>query len=109
MANTLTNLIPDIYAALDVVSRELVGFIPSVARDATADRVGINQNLRIEHTPNNTAGRNIPPAMSFPAAADQTITPATLTITKQRAFPFSWSGEEQKGVDFGTGYLNMQH
>lgn len=108
MANTLTNLIPDIYAALDVVSRELVGFIPSVARDATADRVGINQNLRIEQTPKNTAGRNITPAMSFPAAADQTITPATLTITKQRAFPFSWSGEEQKAVDFGPGYLTIK-
>jgi hypothetical protein len=108
MANTLTNLIPDIYAALDVVSRELVGFIPSVARDSTADRVGINQNLRIEQTPKNTAGRNITPAMSFPAAADQTITPATLTITKQRAFPFSWSGEEQKAVDFGPGYLTIK-
>jgi hypothetical protein len=108
MANTLTNLIPDIYAALDVVSRELVGFIPSVARDATADRVGINQNLRIEQTPKNTAGRNITPAMSFPAAADQVITPATLTITKQRAFPFSWSGEEQKAVDFGPGYLTIK-
>jgi hypothetical protein len=108
MANTLTNLIPDIYAALDVVSRELVGFIPSVARDSTADRVGINQNLRIEQTPKNTAGRNITPAMSFPAAADQVITPATLTITKQRAFPFSWSGEEQKAVDFGPGFLTIK-
>ena len=108
MANTLTNLIPDIYAALDVVSRELVGFIPSVARDATADRVALNQNLRIEQTPRNTAGRNITPAMSFPAAADQTITPATLTITKQRAYPFNWSGEEQKAVDFGPGYLTIK-
>jgi hypothetical protein len=108
MANTLTNLIPDIYAALDVVSRELVGFIPSVQRDASADRVAVNQNLRIQQTPKNTSGRNITPAMSFPATADQTITPATLTITKQRAFPFNWSGEEQKGVDFGPGYLTIQ-
>jgi hypothetical protein len=108
MANTLTNLIPDIYAALDVVSRELVGLIPSAQRDASADRVALNQNLRIEQTPKNTAGRNITPAMSFPAAADQTITPATLTISKQRAFPFNWSGEEQKAVDFGPGYLTIQ-
>jgi hypothetical protein len=102
MANTLTNLIPDIYAALDVVSRELVGLIPSVQRDASADRVAVGQNLRIQQTPKNTAGRNITPAMSFPAAADQTITPATLTITKQRAFPFNW------GVDFGPGFLTIQ-
>lgn len=108
MANTLTNLIPDIYAALDVVSRELVGLIPSSQRDASADRVAINQNLRIEQTPKNTAGRNITPAMSFPTVADQVITPATLTISKQRAFPFNWTGEEQKAVNFGPGFLTIQ-
>jgi P22 coat protein - gene protein 5 len=108
MANTLTNLIPDIYAALDVVSRELVGFIPSVQRDASTDRVAINQTVRIQQTPKNTAGRNITPAMSFPSTADQTVAPASLTITKQRAFPFNWTGEEQKAVDFGPGYLTIQ-
>ena len=40
MANTLTNLIPDLYTALDVVSRELVGMIPGVTRDASGDRAG---------------------------------------------------------------------
>lgn len=108
MANTLTNLIPDFYAALDVVSRELVGFIPSVARSATADQIAQNQTLRISISPPNAAGKNITPAMALPAAADQTIGNASVTITKYRAFPFSWTGEEQKAVDAGPGFLTIQ-
>jgi len=108
MANTLTNLIPDIYRALDVVSRELVGFIPSVARDSTADRVAANQTLDIPISPVNAAGGNISPAMALPSASDQTIANATLTISKQRFFPFSWTGEEQKAVDYGPGFLTLK-
>ena len=63
MANTLTSLIPDLYAALNVVSRELVGFIPAVARDSTADRVATNQTLRVPISPANAAGaRSLPRA-----------------------------------------------
>lgn len=108
MANTLTNLIPDVYAALDVVSRELVGFIPAVARDASADQVAAGQTLRIPVAPANSAGVDITPAMAIPAAADQTISNVSLTITKQRAFPFSWTGEEIKAVNTGPGYLTIQ-
>lgn len=108
MANVLTNLIPDVYAALDVVSRELTGFIPSVTRDPAADRVAVGQSLRTPITPANTAVGNVAPAMSLPSAADQTIGNAALQITKVRFAPFSWNGEEQAAVDAGPGYLTIQ-
>jgi len=108
MANTLTNLIPDAFAAMDVVSRELVGFIPAVARDPKADQVALGQTLRIEQTPPNAAGGDVTPAMAFPAAADQIIGNKSLTITKSRFYPFSWNGEEQKGVNAGPGFLTIQ-
>ena len=108
MANTLSNLIPDTYAALDVVSRELVGFIPSVARDAKTDRAALNQSVRAHQTRANSAGTDITAAMSLPAAADQTVDNVAVTITKARAFPFSWSGEEQYSVDQGPGILSVR-
>lgn len=108
MANTLTSLITDIYAAMDVISRELVGFIPAVARDSSADRVAINQTLRVAVSPSNAAGGNITPAMSLPSAADQTFTNKTLTISKQRFFPFSWTGEEENSMNTGPGFLTLR-
>lgn len=108
MANSLTNLIPDIFAAMDVVSRELVGFIPAVSRDPSADRVTVGQTLRIPQTPANAAGKDATPAMAFPAAAYQTIGNKSLTITKSRAFPFSWNGDEQRGLDAGPGFLTVR-
>ncbi len=108
MANTLTNLIPDIYAALDVVSRELVGFIPAVARDSSADRIALNQTLRVPVSPANAAGGDITPAMSLPSASNQTFTNNTLTISKSRFFPFSWTGEEQRSMNAGPGFLTLK-
>lgn len=108
MANTLSNLIPDVYVALDVVSRELTGFIPAVARDPRADRIALNQTARAFQTPVNSAGRDITPAMNLPSAADQTIGNKSVTISKVRAFPFSWTGEEQRSVNAGPGYLSIK-
>jgi hypothetical protein len=106
--NTLTNLIPDLYAALDVVSRELVGMIPAVTVDASVNRAAVNENVRVPIAPANTAGGDITPAMSIPAEADQTIGYSTIAITKARAFPFSWNGEEQRGLNNGPGYLGIR-
>lgn len=107
MANTLSNLIPDVYAALDVVSRELVGALPGVTRDARADRLASNQTLRIAQTPTNTSS-SYTPAMSIPSAVDQTIGNAALTLTKNKYAAFSWTGEEEYSVDQGPGILNIR-
>ena len=106
--NTLTNLIPDLYAALDVVSRELVGMIPSVTVDASVNRAALNESVRVAIAPANTAGGDITPAMAIPAEADQTIDNVAIAITKARAFPFSWNGEEQRGLNSGPGYLSIR-
>lgn len=107
MANTLTNLIPDVYAALDVVSRELVGALPGVQRDAKADRLASNQTLRISQAPVNTTS-SYTPAMSVPSAVDQTIGNASLTLSKNKYAAFSWTGEESYAMDQGPGFLTIK-
>lgn len=107
-ANTLTNLIPDLYAGLDVVSRELTGFIPSVSRNMNGiERAAVGESVRYPVTPE-VAGVNISPAMSVPEPADVTVGSGTMTISKARAYPFGFAGEEQQGLNNGPGYLSVQ-
>ncbi|MFL9904208.1 P22 phage major capsid protein family protein [Paraburkholderia fungorum] len=107
MANTLTSLVPDLYEALDVVSRELVGFIPSVTLDASAERAALNQNIRVPITPS-AAAEDVTPGQLPPDDGDQIINNNPLVITKSRSVPFRWSGEEQKGLNTGPGYANIR-
>lgn len=106
MANTLDNLIPDLYAALDVVSRELTGMIPAVTMDARADRAAIDQPVYVPIVPEANTGFDITPSMSIPAAADQTIGSTAIIINKQRGRPFSWNGNEQGSL--GGTYLPLR-
>lgn len=106
-ANTLTGLIPDLYAGLDVVSRELVGFIPSVTMNANAERAAVGQSVTYFIAPE-SAAVDITPAMAVPEPADQTIGYGQMQITKAKAVPFGFVGEEQRGLNSGPGYLNVQ-
>jgi hypothetical protein len=94
MPNTLTNLIPTLYNALDVVSQELVGFIPAVSRDATFERAAVGQTVRSFAT-RSAAADNITPGLTAPNDGDQTIDNVPVTITKARRVPIRWNGEEQ--------------
>ncbi len=92
--NTLTGLIPTIYTALDVVSREQTGFIPAVARDAKADAAAKDQTVRAPVAPPATT-EDIVPGPSAPNSGDQIIGGVDVKITKSKMAPVKWNGEEQ--------------
>jgi hypothetical protein len=106
-ANTLTAIIPDLYAGMDVVSRELVGFVPSVFRNVSAERAAVGQSVVYDIAPTPTAF-NVTPAMTVPEPDNFTTGAGSLTISKSRGVAFGWTGEEQRAVDGGLGYLSVQ-
>lgn len=105
-ANTLTGLIPTIYNALDVVSRELVGLIPAVSSDMTYERAAVGQTVTSPVAPVATAS-DIAPAVTPPNDGDQTIGSTSMTITKSRRVPIRWNGEEKKGLDNNGASFNV--
>jgi hypothetical protein len=107
MANTLTGLAPTLYEAIDVVSRELVGFIPSVTLDASAERASLNQVIMVPITPS-AAAEDVTPGQLPADDGDQNIGNNQIIITKSRVVPFRWQGEEQKGINTGPGYHAMR-
>lgn len=100
MANTLTNILPTIYEGLDVVSRELVGFIPAVTRNSSAERAAKDQNITYPIVPAITA-EDVTPGATPADSGDQTIGAATMTISKSRVAPIRWTGEEQRSLAVG--------
>nr|WP_286948263.1 P22 phage major capsid protein family protein [Pseudomonas sp. UBA6718] len=106
MANTLTGLVPTLYNALDVVSRELVGFIPAVTSDMTYERAAVGQTVMSPVVGAATA-TDITPAVTPPNDGDQTIGNVPMTITKARRVPIRWNGEEKRGLDNNGASYNV--
>jgi hypothetical protein len=107
MANTLTNLIPTLYNALDVVSREMVGFIPACSRDATADRAALNQTVRSFET-RPAGAEDVTPGVTAPNDGDAVVDNVPITITKSRRVPVRIRGEEELSLSSpGIGWNNI--
>lgn len=108
MANTLTGLVADLYVALDVVSREQVGFIPSVSLDTDVARAAVGQNVTSFVAPAATAS-DITPGVTPPNDGDQTIGKVTMHITKGRRVPLRWNGEQTLQMNNnGPGQLTIK-
>jgi hypothetical protein len=106
MSNTLTGLIPTLYNALDVVSRELVGFIPAVSSDLSFARAAKGQTVTSPVSAPSAAS-DITPAVTPPNDGDQTVGAVSMTITKARRVPVRWNGEEKLGLDNNGAAFNV--
>lgn len=107
MANTLTGLYPIMYNAMNVVSRELIGFISAVSRDATAEMAAVNQTVRSPVVPT-MAAADITPTNIAAAGTDQTIDYVDITIDNQRKVTFNLTGEEERGLGPNNQPIAMQ-
>jgi hypothetical protein len=105
--NTITGLVPDIYEALDIVSRELTGMIPSVTLAASAERAQVGQNIRVDVEPEGNVV-DITPAMVTPEPTGQTSDFVDVVMTKARAAEFGFIGEQAKGLNTGPGFVNVR-
>jgi len=104
-ASTLTNLIPYMYEGLDKVSRELVGFVPAVSRDSSAEGAALNQTINIPVV-GAVSGGDIAPNTTAPDDGNFTPANVTMSISKSRYWPIRWQAEEQLAVG-QTGLLGQ--
>lgn len=107
MSNTLTNLLPDVYAALDVISRELVGYIPAVSRSSSVAEAAVGATVRVPVAPAATTATTTP-GVNAPDAGDQTIDNVELAITKSKHVNVRWNGEETKGLQNAGTFRTIQ-
>lgn len=108
MANDLGNLICEIHCALQKVSRELIGLIPSVTLDSCASQAAVGQIVRSAVVPPSVAF-DVVPGQLPPNVGFQTIGSDTMTISKSRAIAIQWTGEEIRALEnCGPGYTSIR-
>lgn len=100
MPNTITAVLPSIFAGLRELSREMVGIIPAVQVDADVSRAAVGQSVTVPIVPAATGG-NITPGATPPDDGDAVITSMSVSITKSKYSPVRWNGEEQLAVGPG--------
>lgn len=105
--NTITGLIPDMYEALDIVSREVVGMIPAVTMNASAERAAKDSEIKVSKEPTGNVS-DIVPAMTIAEPTGQTTGSTSVIITKERAAEFGFIGNQQMALNAGVGYANSR-
>lgn len=106
-ANNLTGLIPSLYAGLDTVSRELIGYIPSVARSSNAEKAAVGQSVTYSIAPDAEL-QDTTAQMTISNPSDKNLLNGVMTISKSKKTSFGFNGEEQIGLNSSVGYDTVQ-
>jgi hypothetical protein len=97
MGNTITGLIDYIYESADVVSREMVGLIPSVYINGVAEQAAVNQDITYDVVPTMVSEDTVP-AATPPALGDTTVGTGTMKLTNSKTVRFYWTGEDERAL-----------
>lgn len=98
-ALTLTSFVENIFRARDTVSREAIGFIPSVLMNSDTTEVSINGTINSLTTAEPTLNTSYTPAMTIPAGDDQTVGNVTTTIDQIANVRIPLRGEDVKKLE----------
>jgi len=91
--NVLTGLSSPIFQGLDIVSREQVGLIPAVARNAEASGAAKNQKVIVPIAPPAEL-YDVVPAAVHPERGNDTIGNTEMEIQYVKTASLEWTGEE---------------
>lgn len=102
-ALSITDLYPDLYKRMDVVSREQIGMLRAVSVDANMERAAKDQPIRTFVT-RAQAAANFTPGQLPPTVADRTVDNTYVSITKERIVNIVLDGNNQKRLNSSYGY-----
>lgn len=104
--NVFTDLFPDVFKALDVVSNEPAGILGAVSHDANVERVAKDQVIRSFVAPAASL-TDFTPGQAIPDSGNHTIGNVTMTISKERLYQIRYTGKDQKQLNSSYGWKSV--
>ena len=95
--NVLTAIMPTLYAALNTVSREMVGFVPAVNRNSSAERAALGNTVSVPIADSGEL-EDIIPGQQPANSGGTTPESVEIKIEHSKAAPIVWTGENQRQV-----------
>ena len=108
MANTLPDLIGDLYKAAEKVGAEGIGFLDSVMINGGSEAVAQGEDCKSVTTEAPTLNSSATPAMTIPEGDDQTFSTKSVTLDQVANVMLNVTGEEQSKLAANNDYETIQ-